>query len=223
MGFLGSFFSGVCSAIGSVCSVIGGAIAATLSTVAVALAPIIAVALPIIKAVATLCNILKPNEKPEDLGRAMEQAAKKPEDFASKNAYIDYLRGEIQAGRIDLSRPITDIEKAADTSVGCGLTMRAIDEKYGIKTSAEFWGTMGTAFKDGKITDKEVVSILETTGEKNMDINNVGVYIERKPELANSEKASDISSNIETALKKSNPEMSDADISARFNELLKRD
>ena len=58
----------------------------------------------LIKVVAELLLDSPKDERVQDLGAAMKQAEKKPEDFDSINDYIDYLRDQIKNGKIKTSK-----------------------------------------------------------------------------------------------------------------------
>ncbi|WP_086243206.1 hypothetical protein [Campylobacter devanensis] len=147
---IGSVIGAVCSAVGSVCSAVGGAIAAGISTLATAIAPYLATVATIVSAIANVLGIFKENDRPEHLAQAMEQMDKKPEDFDSINEYIDYLREGIRSGEVKLNDNLSDIQKAAYTATGAALGIKAIDEKYQLQTSDEFWGAMGKNSKKAR-------------------------------------------------------------------------
>ena len=216
------FIGGCCSAISSACSAIGGAIAGVVGTLAASIAPFLAVALPIVSAIANLLGIGQKDIEPEQYGEAMTLADKKPEDFDSINEYIDYLSAEIKDGNIDFSQPKTEEQKAAYKAMGCSLMVKGIDEKYNLETDAEFWGSMGEKFNEGKINENEVKGILETCSKDKIDTTNVAKYIEHEKLDSNVNK-SEISGAIMTSLKEANPTMSDEDTLNRFNTLLKKD
>lgn len=221
---VGSFCSSVCSCVSSVCSAIGGAVASVCGAMAETILKLnpstIDVVLKVIEAIITVCLGLGEDEKIEDYGAAMRQVDKKPEDFDSIKEYIEYLREEIKSGRVDLSSSENDIERYADKVLGASLMIKAIDEKYGLKTSAEFWGTMGEKFEKGKIDGNELDVILKKSGEEQIDVNNVARYLKHE-ELKGGDQKSEISTIIIDSLKESNPKMSENEINTRFNEALK--
>lgn len=225
MGFwssVGSFISGCCSAISSACSAIGGAIAGVVGTLAASIAPFLAVALPIVSAIANLLGIGQKDIEPEQYGEAMSLADKKPEDFDSINEYIDYLSAEIKDGNIDFSQPKTEEQKAAYKAMGCSLMVKGIDEKYNLETDAEFWGSMGEKFNEGKINENEVKGILESCSKSGVSPANVASYVKLE-KLDDDVNKSEISNSIITGIKEANPTMSDEDTLNRFNTLLKKD
>ncbi|MEE3711868.1 hypothetical protein V2I22_02440 [Campylobacter sp. CLAX-7218-21] len=222
MGFwssVGSFIGGCCSAIGSICSGIGGAVMGAIGALATTIAPFLGPVATIVSVIANILGIFKENERPEDLGQAMEQMDKKPEDFDSINEYIDYLREGIRSGEVKLNDNLSDIQKAAYTATGAALGIKAIDEKYQLQTSAEFWGAMGKKFEEGKITPIEITKILETSSKNSVSAENVTNYI-NGDKMTDGQKASGVSDAIEGGLKAANPSMSDEEITSRFNKLI---
>ena len=67
----------------------------------------------------------------------------------------------MKAGRIDLNKEKSDIDKWADIALGVGLGIKSLNEKFELQTSAEFWKGMGEKFNEGKIDEKDVGSILK--------------------------------------------------------------
>lgn len=219
-GAIGGFLGGVCSFIGSVCSAIGGAIMAGISALATTLAPWLPVIGTVIQFIGKLCGTLKEDDNIEDFGEAMTLADKKPEYFDSINDYIDYLRNEISSGNIKLNENRNIYQKIAYQSMGYALSIKGIDEKYGLQSSDEFWAAMGKSLQDNKITKEEVGSLLESAKEKEVSTENIANYIKGE-KLEDNVKPAEVSGAIESALEKANPEASKDDIESRFNELLK--
>lgn len=214
-----SAIGAVGSAIGSVCSAVGGAIATCIGPLAIGISRFLDPVVTIVSAIANILGIFKENDRPEHLGQAMKQMDKKPEDFDSINEYIDYLREGIRSGEVKLNDNLSDIDKATYTAIGATLGIKAIDEKYQLQTSAEFWGTMGSKFQEGKITPDEVNKILETSSKNNISTENVTNYI-NGDKMTDGQKASSVSDAIEGGLKAANPNMSDEEITSRFNKLI---
>lgn len=215
----------VCSAIGSACSSIGGAVASGIGTLAQKILElpvkptIVDAIISLVKVVAELLMDSPKDEKVEDLGAAMKQAEKKPEDFDSINDYIDYLREEIKKGSVKLGQS-EGIELFSEKMMGVALLSEGLGEKYGMKPSAEFWGEMGKKVHDGKLEPKEVGSIIQKASQAEVQLDNVSNYL--KGEEVKGNKKSEVSSVIIDGLKESNPSLSDLEIDKRFNELIKQ-
>lgn len=224
MGF-GDFLSSLGSAIGSVCSVIGetlGKVGKTIAQTAIKILPMAEIVVNVVKTVAQVCSVLQKDDKVEELGSAMRQSQKKPEDFDSINEYIDHLREEIKSGGVDVKPTGNEIQDWADKAMGCSLVMQAINEKHKISTTPDFWMTIGKKFNEGKINEKEVDGILKKSAETQVDPENVKNYINHDEIKGNSSK-SEISSVIVDGLKEAQPQASESQITQRFNELVKKD
>lgn len=222
---IASGISSVCSAIGSACSSIGSAIASGVGALAQKIIElpvkptIIDAIVGLIKVVAELLIDSPKDEKVEDLGAAMKQTEKKPEDFDSINDYIDYLRDEIKKGHVELDKS-QGVELFAEKVMGASLLSEALGEKYGMKPSAEFWGEMGEKVHDGKLSANEVGSIIQKASRSEVKLDNVSNYL--KGEEVKGNQKSEVSSVIIDGLKESNPTLSDSEIDKRFNELIKQ-
>ena len=175
----------------------------------------------IAQAVASLIGILKPDSKVENIGIAMQEAEKKPADFNSTKEYIEYLENEISSGRINLNTTRTDSQKIVNLAIGATLVIKGIDEKYNLQTSPEFWNTIGMKSSEGKINASEVGCMLENAKKNNVDQSDIAMYLNRS-EITSGTQIADISKTIDSGFKEANPNLSDSDISARFNELLKQ-
>ncbi|MCV3402847.1 hypothetical protein L8V85_02605 [Campylobacter sp. IFREMER_LSEM_CL2090] len=176
----------------------------------------------IISIIGQITGLFNKDDNVEDLGAAMRQSDKKPEDFDSINAYIDYLKSEIKAGNINLNEEKTDIQKAVDTALGSGLTIKALDEKYSLKTSAEFWNFTAKKVDEGKLDATDVNSLLKTASEKKIDVNDVANYVDDK-KLESGASKSEISAFIKESFKEANPSLSDDDVTSKFNTLVRKD
>ncbi|ECK1948380.1 hypothetical protein FQV93_06730 [Campylobacter lari] len=225
MGFLsaiGGFISSCVSAIGSACKAIGGAIMDGIGKLAGAILPHIGTVSDILNIIGQIVGLFNKDDNVENLGTAMRQSDKKPEDFDSINAYVDYLKSEIKAGNINLNEEKTDIQKAVDTALGSGLTIKALDEKYSLKTSAEFWNFTAKKVDEGKLDATDVNSLLKTAGEKKIDVNDVANYVDDK-KLESGASKSEISATIKESFKEANPSLSDDDIVDKFNAFIRKD
>ena len=217
--FIGDCLSGVISAVGSICSSIGGAIAAGIGALASVIAPHLGPIAQIVTAIAQVLGIFTKDDNPEDLGEAMRKSDKKPEDFDSINDYIAHLREEIKSGKIVLDEDKTDLQKNIDTALGAGLSIKAIDEKYNLQTSAEFWVFSGKKFEEGKLNENEIHSMLKTASDKKINPTDMANYVEDK-ELSSGVQKSEISSALKESLQEANPTLSKEEITEKFNRLI---
>lgn len=238
MGFLGSIASSFCgalSAVGSafcsgisgICSAIGGALFSGAGGVASIVAGIVGTAIDmtgistifravgaIVGRIAEFLGLKEPEEKPEELGMKAEEADKKPEDFDSTEAYIAYLREEVELDRMKI-KGLSDTERVKYAAVGTGLYIKGIEEKYGIQAPGEFWRTVAELNLKGD----EVRAYIEAFKEKGVEsMKDMSDYIKGKPLESNTEPG-DVSSAILDGLKQIYPEMTDQELMEKFTAL----
>lgn len=224
---LSSAFSAVCSGISNICSAIGGALfsgaggiaalAASLIIPGVGLPEIIATIDIIVRAVSAIAEALglkDQNETPEELGMKAEEADKKPEDFDSIEAYIEYLRNDVKIDKEKLER-LSDEDKVKYTAIGTAINIKGIEEKYGIEAAGDFWKTVADLELSGEET-KQYIESFKQGGVTNMK--DMTDYLKGDaPESGT--KPSVVSDCIMDALKKNNPGLSEEDLAKKFNSL----
>lgn len=184
--------------------------------------PALGAIMAVVSTVSKIIGVLTENDKPEELGEAIGKAEKKPEDFGSTGEYIDYLRDEIETGNIVLDENPSPENRIAYSAQGTALAMKAIDEKFGINTDVEFWGTMGKQFWQGKLDGDDITNIITKVSENNADMRDVANYINGN-DMEGDFSKKEIAGFIESGLNASKPELSKEDISDKMNELLKED
>lgn len=217
MGFfsgIGSLFS---SAISSVCSVLGS-IGPTVMKISTTIAPYLNTIMSVISTIAQVIGLITKEDKAEVIGAAMRQAEKKPDDFDKISDYIAYLRGEVKDGKIDLE--VDNTQKEIDKALGASLFIKGIEEKYGFSTSTEFWGSIGKKVSEKKLDTDDVGAMLKTASGEKVSLDELANYINNK-EMSTKSK-NEVSSVIESALKEAKPELSQNELIAKFNELLKK-
>jgi hypothetical protein len=105
-------------------------------------------------------------------------------------------------------------------TLGVAIAIKAIDEKYALTTNSDFWALVGLKTKSDDINADEVQALLESSKESGIDTKNIANYI-KGDKVESGVKASDVSELIENSLEKANPNMSDEEITSRFNKLIK--
>lgn len=165
-------------------------------------------------------DVLKPGEKAEVFGFAMQNAAKAPKEFEHINSYIEYLRDEIKAGNIDVGdgKEYSMLDKVA----GNAIIAQAVGEKCGFNTSAAFWGIICQKASNEKLKANEISGILTQAKTQHINPDNIANYLVGNHLESNIQK-SEVSSLIIDSLRHANPTMSDEDTLNRFNTLLKKD
>lgn len=223
--------SAICSGISSLCSSIGGALFSGAGGIAALAASIImpGVGLPeiifgigiiaeIVSKIAEALGLKDKDETPEELGLKAEAADKKPEDFDSIEAYIQYLRNDIQIDKEKLEN-LKDEDKVKYAAIGTAITIKGIEEKYGIEAPGEFWKTAADLKLSGEET-KQYIETFKQNGITNMK--DMSDYIKGvAPESGT--KPGVVSDSIMAALKQNNPELSEEELAAKFNSLTVQD
>ena len=225
-GALSSIGSAISSGISSLCSGIGGALfsgAGGIASIAKALvAPMITFGLSeiviaiqavglIISTVAELLGLKQKEETPEELGLKAEQADKKPEDFESTQAYIEYLRKEVEVDKEKLKN-MTEEEKVGYGAIGSAIYVKGIEEKYGMEMSGEFWTSVAQMGMDGNEV-KKYIDNFKLHGIT--DMKDMTSYIKGEP-LADGKNRDAISDALMDTLRELNPGMSDDDLADKL-------
>lgn len=153
------------------------------------------------------------NKNLEEYGNAARCTRMKFEDFSNIKEYIEHLDAEIEKGKIDLQKSDFDYR------LGLSFAIKTIEEKYGLKTSAEFWEGMGEKIDSNKMNGRELECVLQMCGEKGMDTDEIVSYLNHS-ETKNPK--SKISSLLINAFCEAHPEMSNDDLILKFNEFLKK-
>ena len=204
MGFLnllGNAISSAASVITDAISSLGGALAGSANNLLKMAGPLLGPIGKAIEMVAILLDVLKPDEKIEELGEKALIADKKPENFDSNADYINYLRNEVQLDKEKFEKAST-MEKMARTAVGASIVNKGIEEKKGGVIPTMFWVKVAeqalkakeinalidnfktdsldkfVAYSEGKLSYKDEVK----TGGKLVDM-----YKELEPNLSNEE------------------------------------
>lgn len=230
-GAIRSACSAVCSFIGSACSAVGGALKSIgtaasnfverLTTIGETVFPklslpeIIQTIGTVISKIAEFLGLKEPEkDEPEDLGMKAEQADKKPEDFDSTEAYINYLHNEIKVDETK-KKELTPEQKAAYSAIGSTLYLNAAKEKLGVDDiSPEILVDAAKLKMDaGEIV--EYVKHMKDAGFK--DQKAMSDYLHGKAESV--ETAGKVRDTMAEAMKEINPEMSDDDIADKISDM----
>lgn len=188
MGFWSSIGSGLSSIASNICR-IGGEIASTVAKVAPVLAPLIAKAHPMVRAVVAVLtvvgqglNILKPDEKVEELGDRALQAAEQdetlvPENFSDYNEYLN----EIRSIELDPERTEKNMKDGSAILTGLATISTGLEKLHGLRegSSADL---LKTVVADPEFFGPERLKTLLT---ENVDFGTIVKYIDGK--LGNAE------------------------------------
>lgn len=120
----------------------------------------------------------------ETIGAKTIQAEKKAEDFDSIEAYITYLKNEIELDK-EKFNSISEEEKMAYKITGLALESKAIGEKLGVNVSAEAMEMFTKILDSGKFTintDEIVSFITKIKSDGITNLNDICDYINGKGE-----------------------------------------
>ena len=212
MGWFSSFVSGISGVISGVSSVINSAVSSlgsALSSFASGFlkiaGPYIGPVMQIVQAVAQILGILKPNEKPGELGDRAMRAEKQPEDFDTTAEYIDYLRNEVEFDKEEFDK-LSDKDKMARSVVGTAILSKAISEKKEFDISRDTWVTLAKLYDKGLLSKKDINEFLDEFKDSQIELNE---YVDNK--LKGKEEI-EFESQMAKAYQKLEPELSPEDI-----------
>ncbi|WP_318473980.1 hypothetical protein [Photobacterium leiognathi] len=102
-----------------------------------------------VEAISLAANVLKPNERADELGAKAMAAEKKPEDFDQINDYINYLRNDVE---IDVENLSTDsVDVITRQAVGVAIATKGIEQALEADVSIPFLNTISNLDIDPKV------------------------------------------------------------------------
>ncbi|MDF2154515.1 hypothetical protein [Vibrio sp. CAU 1672] len=126
-----------------------------------------------IEAVSLVADVLRPNERAEDLGAKAMAADKKPEDFEKMNEYIDYLRNGVEIDKDKLSDDTVDV--MTRQAIGSAIAVKGVSEKIGTDVTLPFLNTVSGLDLDPKV----VVAIVKSYAESGLNADDVEKFLGR--------------------------------------------
>lgn len=244
---LGSFISGVgsaiCSGVGSLCSAIAGTSLGGALTGAVSkLVGVIGVAFPpleIINAIIVVATIVakiaealgvkeKDKDEPDELAMKAEKADKKPEDFDSTEEYIKYLQDEVQLTDEEKEKlkNMDDEKRAAYRATGTYLYTKGINEKLGFDQTGmknpELVGITAEILTDLAKLEKilapsDVVVYAKHLHSAGLSMNDFSNYLHNSSESVSIDKK--VQNSLVEGMKEIDPNISDDDIDQKLIDL----
>ena len=140
----------------------------------------------LVEGVSLAANVLKPNDKVEDLGAKAMAADKKPEDFDQINDYIDYLRNEVDVDEVTLSQD--PIDKTVRQAIGTSIALKALGNELNTDISLPFLSKVGELGIDSKV----ILEIIKSYAKSGLTPDDVEAYIDGDLTLDESKKHSSI-------------------------------
>lgn len=214
--------SSVCNTISSVCKAIGGAIVGGIGELATSLVPPLSPSLgailggieiisKIASVIAKLLGLKDEDETTEEMGLKAEKSDKKPEDFETTEEYIVYLREEVHVDEEELKN-MSPEDKVKYMAMGTAITIKGIEEKYGIDAPGEFWRTVA----DRNLKGEEVDEYIKGFKEKGItNMKDMSDYLNNKDPESGTEK-SKVSSAIMETMKKLEPTLSEDELAEKL-------
>lgn len=193
--FVSSCVSSIGSAISSTVSSIGNAVSSFASSVAPAIGSILTKVPPILGPISTWANaiglalnLLRPDEKVEDIGDRALQAAEqdiKPEKFEDFEQYIQALRNfDLNPSQSEKTTPIEKIV------AGMGVTTLGMEDKFNLERGSLNGVWLLPIANADYFTPERIKGLLEN-GQR---IGDVGAYLEKR---LSGEEARDFRKNLE--------------------------
>lgn len=224
---LSSIGSAISSGISSICSAIGGAFFSGVGGIAALATSLIipGVGLPelivvvgfiarVVSEIAEALGLKEKDETPEELGMKAEEADKKPEDFDSIEAYIEYLRNDVEIDKEKL-KELSEEDKLKYAAIGTAINIKGIEEKYGVEMPGDFWKTAS----DLKMSAQETRQYIESCKQNGItNMKDMSDYL-RGSAPESGTKPNVVSDSIMDALKKNNPGLPENELAEKFNSL----
>jgi acyl carrier protein len=141
----------------------------------------------VVETIAKALGIVTPEDNIEDLGDRAIRADKKIEDFESTRDYINYLKQEIRAKKVDELEKLSPEERLARKTLGASILSQAIEEEFNTSIPVEFWDK---ATKAG-LGAKEIHEILQKFKDVGVKPNQFVRYLKRELDLRDEDKMED--------------------------------
>ncbi|WP_102305452.1 hypothetical protein [Vibrio cyclitrophicus] len=120
-----------------------------------------------VEAISLATDVLKPNERVDELGAKAMAAEKKPEDFVKINDYIDYLRNDVTINTKELSTDSVGV--MTRQAVGLVIATKGIGTALEVDVSIPFLNAISHLNIDPKVAIALVKSY-EASGLKADDV-----------------------------------------------------
>ena len=120
----------------------------------------------LISSVAELLGLKDEDDSSEEIGMKSEKADRKPEDFDSREEYINYLRDDVELDKYDREKLSNENLKEKYSAKGLDIEMGAINEKIGVKLGLEDYVMMAKA---GINKVQDFMTIVDTFKEKGVE------------------------------------------------------
>ncbi|HCG8277804.1 TPA: hypothetical protein NJ523_002143 [Vibrio parahaemolyticus] len=125
-----------------------------------------------VEAISLAADVLKPNERADELGAKAIAAEKKPEDFEQINDYIDYLRNDVE---IDVENLSTDsVDVITRQAVGMAIATKGIEKALEADVSIPFLNAISNLDIDPKVA----IALVKSYEASGLNADDVQKYLD---------------------------------------------
>ena len=120
----------------------------------------------LISSVAELLGLKDEDDDSEELGLKSEKTDRKPEDFVSREEYMNYLKNDVELDNYDKEKLNDEGLKEKYSAKGLNIEMGAINEKIGVNLGLEDYVRLAKA---GINKVQDFMTIIDTFKEKGVE------------------------------------------------------
>lgn len=152
----------------------------------------------VVEGISLATDLLKSNEKIDELGAKAISANKTAEDFEHMNDYIDYLRNSVKVDESKLSNDPIDV--SVRQLVGIAIVLKGLNKELGTEISLPFLNKVSELGVEPKV----VLEIIKAYSGSELNPDEIEAYIDGELTLDKTKQHSD---NLLTAYKATYPSM----------------
>ena len=152
-----------------------------------------------VEAISLVADVLKPNERADELGAKAMAAEKTPEDFEQINDYIDYLRNDVIIDEENLSTDAVDV--ITRQAVGVAIAVKGMGQALEADVSIPFLN----AISELDIDPKVVIALVKSYESSGLNSDDVQKYLGNSLSIEDTHRHSNVFVN---AYQTANPTMS---------------
>lgn len=152
-----------------------------------------------VEAISLVADVLKPNERADELGAKAMAAEKTPEDFEQINDYIDYLRNDVIIDEENLSTDAVDV--ITRQAVGVAIAVKGIGQALEADVSIPFLN----AISELDIDPTVVIALVKSYESSGLNSDDVQKYLGNSLSIEDTHRHSNVFVN---AYQTANPTMS---------------
>ena len=152
-----------------------------------------------VEAISLVADVLKPNERADELGAKAMAAEKTPEDFEQINDYIDYLRNDVIIDEENLSTDAVDV--ITRQAVGVAIAVKGMEQALEADVSIPFLN----AISELDIDPTVVIALVKSYESSGLNSDDVQKYLGNSLSIEDTHRHSNVFVN---AYQTANPTMS---------------